>query len=299
MGYQLKNDQLVVDIAEVGQYRGARFEWAGFITGVTLLNGNHSFCVPESLTLGQGTGGAGLCNEFGLQVALGYDETLPGEEFPKLGIGLLTRLDEEPYDFSRKYPVNPFEVEVKSEGTHKVTYSIQPKDCRGYAASLIKSISIDANRLTVEHRLHNTGTKSIATEEYCHNFLGIDTYSVGPDYVLKFPFELAPWADEEGTMDGLVFDKQEVSWSQKPNKPFYFRLPGFDGNRYDWMWELQHSPSGTGVREISKFQVSSAAVWGAGHVISPEMFIDVRVEPGETKSWSRIYEFFTKPAKTL
>ncbi|MEK5475364.1 hypothetical protein NYE70_00265 [Paenibacillus sp. FSL R5-0407] len=298
MAYQLKNEQLVIEIAEPGDYRGSRFDWNGFITDVTLLDGNHSYCVPESLVPGQGTGGAGLCNEFGIKEPIGYEDAPVGEPFPKLGVGLLTRPDDREYDFSRAYPVKPFATEIEIEGTRKITFRITPEDCRGYAVAVTKSVSIDNNRLTVEYLLHNTGTKPILTEEYCHNFFGIDGYPIGPDYVLKFPFELFPWADEEETLAGLIFSKGnagEVRWDHTPKDPFYFRLPGFDGNKYPWIWELLHNPSGAGVREISRFHVSAAAVWGIGHVVSPEMFIEVKLAPGEQKTWSRVYEFFAKP----
>ncbi|MFD1908517.1 hypothetical protein ACFSQ7_37740 [Paenibacillus rhizoplanae] len=85
----LSNGVLTVEIAEVGAYGGTRFDWTGFITGVTLEQGGHTFCVPESLVPGQGTGGIGLCNEFGISRAIGYEDAAAGEWFPKFGIGLL------------------------------------------------------------------------------------------------------------------------------------------------------------------------------------------------------------------
>ncbi|MNF09338.1 hypothetical protein D3C80_2099780 [compost metagenome] len=83
-----------------------------------------------------------------------------------------------------------------------------------------------------------------------------------------------------------------MGWLRNPEKPFYFQQKGFEGAKYPWLWELIHQPSGVGVRELSRFSVSDVAVWGQGHVLSPEMFIEVKVAPGERKNWSRIYEFF-------
>ncbi|WP_334073856.1 MULTISPECIES: hypothetical protein [Paenibacillus] len=292
MTYRLKNEHLSIEIAEPGVYRGARFDWTGFITGITLLNGNHTFCVPESLVPGRGTGGAGLCNEFGIETALGYDEIAAGGQFPKLGIGLLTRVDERKYEFFRDYPIRPFDVKVVRENKACLTFHSLPKECNGFAASLSKRISVAGNRLEVAYSLRNTGTKVLSTEEYCHNFLGIDGHKIGRDYVLRFPFELTPTADEEQTMAGLSFERGEVRFPDQPQSPFYFRLPGFEGGRYPWIWELLHEPSGTGVRELSQFPVSKAAVWGEGHVVSPEIFIKVELAPGEEQRWTRIYEFF-------
>lgn len=292
MAYRLNNERLAVEIAETGDYRGSRFEWAGFITEIKLLQGNHTFCVDESLTPGLGTGGRGLCSEFGIREAIGYGETRPGEPFPKLGIGLLTRPDEAEYQFFRPYVVEPFQMAVERKSPQSLCFTTLPSDCRGYAAWMQKKISLADNRLAIEYTVHNTGKKPFCTEEYCHNFFGIDHQPVGPDYVLKFPFIPSPWSDEKETMEGLTFGETEISWKRQPEKEFYFRLPGFDGGQYPWLWELMHRPSGAAVREMSRVNVAAAAVWGKGHVISPEMFVEVKLAPGERQTWTRIYEFF-------
>ena len=54
---KLANHRLQVEIAEPGEvYHGSRFDWTGFITQVT-LDGEHTYCVPESLVPGQGSDG--------------------------------------------------------------------------------------------------------------------------------------------------------------------------------------------------------------------------------------------------
>src|SRR5688572_25534831 len=85
----LISDRLRVDIATPGSstYAGSRFDWTGLITQVT-LDGRHTFCGQEA-TDGTGTGGIGLCNEFGIFEPVGYDDARVGDQFPKLGIGLL------------------------------------------------------------------------------------------------------------------------------------------------------------------------------------------------------------------
>lgn len=302
MVHQIKNEQLIIDIAEIGSYRGSRFDRSGFITGVTLMNGEqgrHTFCVPESLVSGEGTGGAGLCNEFGIKKAIGYEDAEVGEQFLKLGVGLLTRIDNEEYAFHRSYPISPLQVQVEQENASKLVFRSVQEECRGFAVELTKSVSISQNRLMVEYELVNTGTREICTDEYCHNFIGIDGHDIGPDYLLKFPFELNPWNDDLTTMEDLVVGSEagmaKVGWRRKPDKPFYFQQLGFEVSRHDWLWELLHQPSGVGVREISSLKVSDVAVWGQGHVVSPEIFTEVKVAPGQRQVWSRVYEFFIEP----
>ncbi|MBM6997684.1 hypothetical protein IM700_018640 [Paenibacillus sp. DXFW5] len=291
MAYHLQNDRLSVKIAELGEaYRGTRFDGSGIITGIE-LNGRHQFCVPESLTPGTGTGGIGLCSEFGIKEAIGYEDARVGELFPKLGVGLLTRPDEAEYRFYREYACRQFETEIEQKSAQQICFTTQPAECRGYAVRMLKNIEISGNQLFVTYTVENTGNRAILTDEYSHNFLGIDGYAVGPDYVLKLPFVPEIWSDEPETLEGIEFKGDHVTWERRPEKDFYFRMDHFDGRAVPWLWELTHHPSGLIVRELSKLPLSSAAVWGHGHVISPEMFFAVHVAPGERQSWTRIYEF--------
>lgn len=155
------------------EYSGVRFDWNGFITQVT-LDGKHTFCVPEALEPGRGTGGCGLCGEFGIHDPLGYDETPIGEYFPKIGAGLLKRPDSEPYDFFRKYEAVPNNSDI-------------------------------------------TTTKT--------------------------------------------------------------------------------NTSGAGEKENNNFTVHKFALWGYKHVVSPETFVKIDLEPGTVQTWSREYEFFKKIPK--
>ena len=55
--------------------------------------------------------------------ALDYQETKPGENFVKIGVGVLTKPDDQPYAFARLYPVvNRGKWDVKQE-TDQVLFS--------------------------------------------------------------------------------------------------------------------------------------------------------------------------------
>ncbi len=292
MGYRLSNDRLNVDIAGTDAYRGTRFDRTGFITQVQMKESYHTFCVPESLLPGHGTGGTGICNEFGLFQPVGYREAKAGEAFPKLGVGLLTRQNMDAYSFDKPYPVVPFEVDVEYR-QDRISYVVHPKDCRGYAARLEKTISIRDATLTIDYRLLNTGSKKIETGEYAHNFFGIDRYSIGPEYILRFPFPVRLEPSALADMpDFMSVAGHEMRWLRVPNREFYFRLPGYESEHRPFCWELVHLPSGAGVREVSRFPVSMMALWGLSHVVSPEVFIDIRLPPGGLLEWSRVYQFF-------
>lgn len=164
----LENGRLNVEIARPGSvYNGSRFDWTAFITKIVLDN-KYSFCAPESEIPGQGSGGFGLCNEFGINTPIGYDEAKPQEKFPKLGTGLLTRPDESDYFFFDKYEVEPFPVKISAD-KNAVVFDVEPVNCNGYAVKMTKTVSIEGNILTIDYHLENVGSKPIKTEEYCHN----------------------------------------------------------------------------------------------------------------------------------
>jgi len=53
----------------------------------------------------------------------------------------------------------------------------------------------------LEHTLKNTGRKAITTSVYDHNFFMLDDQPTGPDFVVKFPFDLRATADLKGLGD--------------------------------------------------------------------------------------------------
>ncbi|KGE18559.1 hypothetical protein [Paenibacillus wynnii] len=292
MGYALSNGILTVDIADLVDYKGSRFDRTGFITQVTLEPGKHTFCVPESLISGKGTGGQGLCNEFGISRAIGYDTAPVGGWFPKPGVGLLQKQNNYPYQFNTDYLVNPFKVNVEA-GLHEIQYTIQPLECRGYSIQLTKTISLCHDKLNISYKMHNKGSQHFQTEEYIHNFIGIDNHEVDYGYELRLPGSVRIEEPESAyTSELLQISKGRISWNKSPDRPFYCKLGGWENADGNCNWELLHKPSGLGVRESGDFQVARIALWGGRHVISPEVFVNIELAPGQSQHWSRTYQFF-------
>lgn len=319
---KIRSNVLMVEIAQPGTvYSGTRFDWTGFITQVTLTTpaGNqHTYCVPESLEPGKGTGGWGICNEFGNDKAIGYADAQPGEPFPKLGIGLLKRPELNQYNFFHPHEIIE-EFPIQLEATEsQATFIIPPLKCRGYAAKMTKTACVHENFLDIEYHLENVGDKIIDTNEYCHNFMGFDKHKIGPEYQLHFPFIieledisaayrpflppvlriLLPTFLQDRLLkrmaspgNKIVKVKGEVfTFTTTPQAPFYFRPLGFSKTD-SYQWELSHLPSGIKLREYDDFTPSRVAVWGTTHVISAEIFIDINLPPGQEKTWRRRYEF--------
>jgi hypothetical protein len=289
---QLTRDRLCVEIAEPGTlYRGTRFDWSAFITQVT-LDGRHTFCVPEAVD-GTGTGGSGLCAEFGIFHPVGYDGCPVGGEFPKLGVGLLTRPDAGPYRFSRACPLQPFPITVEA-AADQATFSVAPLPVRGYAARLVKRVSVREATLCIDCRLENVGTQPLRTREYVHNFLAPNGAVVGPEtqVCLSFRPVLPPGA--AAPCPPLRLQGTEVTWEREPAKAFYQPLAGFAESAAPAWWELRMG--GAVVRETTDVPWAGFTLWGTRRVVSGEVFVGIDLAPGAVKAWRRTYTFGTADA---
>lgn len=236
---------------------------------------------------GKGSGGIGLCNEFGIKTPVGYDEAKVGELFPKIGTGLIKRKYDKGCDFFLPYEVEPFPVFVTADGSN-ACFKVEPEECRGYAVRFQKTVSIRDNVLLIEYKLGNAGSKPIFTTEYCHNFLGIDGHKVGREYCLSFPRKVKI----KKLAGSFTACDDKILWEETPKGDFYGLIEAEPADE-SWQWQLLYEPSGTGVRETSKLPVSERYIWGTIHAVSPELFVEISLKPGEIMTWIREYEFFS------
>ena len=81
-----------------------------------------------------------------------------------------------------------------------------------------------------------------------------------------------------------------MTFPQTVREPFYCRLSGFEPGK-GHTWKLVHIPTGAAASEYNDFSPSKFALWGSGHVLSPEVFIEIRLSPGGQLHWMRRYEF--------
>jgi hypothetical protein len=88
---------------EKGYYQAARFDWSGLVACVS-LNG-HTFFGEwfnryDPMTNDAVTGPA---EEF--REPIGYDDAKPGDPFVKLGVGVLKRINDQPYTIGGAFPI--------------------------------------------------------------------------------------------------------------------------------------------------------------------------------------------------
>ncbi|AGX87707.1 hypothetical protein [Candidatus Symbiobacter mobilis] len=291
MKFTLQSAHLTLELCPPGAaYQGARFDWSGQIT--QLHYRKHSFCTTESLDLTWlHHAGRGLYNEFGIDTALGYVDCPVGEKFHKIGVGLLTRATAEPYRFAHLYPVDPAKFDVQ-RSEDRAVFTVTAPTVRGYAYTLVKTISVLDTAVRIHYRLHNTGTKRIDTNEYVHHFLAVDHHPLNRDYTLRFSFDPEPATfGETVNVEGcVVFENNAMRWVGTPSEPFFFGAIHPPADTTQAFWELGHESTGVAIRETVSFPPEKLNIWGTSHVVSPEIFYPIRLGPGEECEWERVVE---------
>ncbi len=256
------------------------------------MNGEHTFCTSENLDKNLiNSGGRGFYNEFGIESAIGFESSKPGESFHKIGVGLLKK-DNDPYIFLKKYDFQPAKIETEFF-SEKVIFTISSEEINGYAYKLCKSVILDNASFYIEYVLENTGTKAFSTSEYVHNFVSMNNEKIDSAYILKFPFRIEPSGFNESVnpMQKVSFIKNAVNWKSEVEEPFFFSpLNAEESDRCSW--ELVHENEKIGLRETCNGRVNKVNLWGTSHVVSPEVFHPIHLRPGEKDNWKRKFDFF-------
>lgn len=292
---QLISSRLRVEISEPGECPNdtVRFDRAGYVSEV-VLDGAHHFCASEPHNLiHPSSGGRGLCCEYTADYSKEAEE---GEYYPKLGVGLIRKRG--PYCFFGKYEVHPFETDCMWNHD-KAVFVTHPECCLGYAMRTTKTISIKDDTLTMETEAENCGEKEIDTEEYCHNFISIDGMAVTPDYRLDFPvndsWQTGDLENQYPTPCNFFADKGGVSLKRAEPLVSLSSVPldGMNGAS-PFQWTLRHAGSGFAVEITDKIKVNGITLWAADHIISAEIFHNIRLRPGEKYGWSRTWRFINE-----
>jgi hypothetical protein len=291
MAHVLRNKQLEIQVdLPLENYSFSRFDWTGKIVSVTYKNtfvSGHEILNSEDDT----QCGKGFYNEFGIDGALGFAETKAGDWFHKIGIGLLKK-DSQKYLPGRKYAIQPAAFTVSAQ-MNEIIITCTSSSYNGYAYVLKKEIRLIESGFIIKYYLKNTGKKTIITDEYNHNFMAINKAFMGSDYRLKFPFLLKPEQFEETVNNEGKVDigKKEITFNGTPNEPFFFsNLSGNENT--EAAWELINTKNNISISETGSFKTTKVNVWGWKHVISPELFFAIIVDPDKEIEWSRTYQVF-------
>jgi hypothetical protein len=227
---------------------------------------------------------------------LGFDAARAGGTFIKIGVGVLQRPDDQPYDPYRLYP-------IKDGGTWTVTRKADAVEFRqvvadsatGYAYEYRKTVALVGGepRMALDHVLRNTGRRAIRTSVYNHNFLYLDRRAPHPGVSLSVPFEIlaepAPPPDLANVRDHRISFARTLTGEDR----VYFAIRGFGADARDHRIDIEDRTAGVGLRIQGDRPLSRMALWAIRAPISIEPFIDMTIEPGQESTWRTQYDFFT------
>lgn len=299
---ELKTGHLTVTLRSPGEGPfSERFDSCAVVRQV-VLHGRHRFCRPEQLRPDRATcRGEGLCGEFA------WDElaaqAAPGQQFPKLGVGLLTQRPEGgPYDMWKHYEVQPYPTRWQQQAD-RVAFTQTLTPCMGVAGRLIKELRAAENTLTLTATLVNEGARLLDVWEYQHNFVAIDELPVGPGYRLELPLDggianIAEAAhclpDRSVPAPGVLRAQgQTVVWDRSMQGLEYHKTTGAAALLPcpDFTWRLSHADSPAAVSETVRFAPARLVLWGVEHCVCTEVYAHWQVAPGASQTFVRTWRF--------
>ncbi len=277
--------------AKQGYYRGTRFDWSGIIEQVEFrghryyqpLHAEHDPYRHDSV--------GGPAEEFAMFNPMGFAEAGPGESFIKIGVGLLQKGHEQDYRFDGDYPLiraGDWDIDYQSD---RVEFEQDFRGDRGWAYRYRKIIRLLENRaeLVIEHRLENSGDKTIDINHYNHNFTIIDGVDYGPDYRVEFPFA----TDQPQSINDLAWfrdDYIETGDSLAGNSLWIQLYEGDARSDYNAA-TVRNLRTGASVAFKGDAGIDRMVFWGVDRAACPEPFIKIYLEPGQSREWSTVYRY--------
>ena len=283
--YTITSGDLTAEILapESPEYRRTRFNHSAFVPDV-IYRGIH-FGQPEMTDPSRPTtNGMGLCCEIQCpEVELSVPV---GAEYLKPGIGYVTRT-ETPWRIYNDDPAyRPLETVVTAQGD-RILFVTETDMVAGYAYRECRHLRAEDGQLTLTVHFENQGEKPISFNEYCHNFIQLGNLQTSPKHHLALPCVEALTLDPERSH--MRAEEGGVSWLGVPG--VFFNVFEKTRRAEGYAWRLSHEDSPIAVSETVDFTPVKLTVWGLEHVISPEVFLSLHLEPGESADWTRVWRF--------
>ncbi len=288
--------ELALPSATTGYYRGPRFDWSGVVVQATWTPAtgtkHTAFGVlkPEAGPE-RHERGAGPMAEFGIDGVDGYDATPVGGTFLKIGVGGVTRTGDGPYKFNAGHPVvAPAAIAVTGGATWAEFTSSATAGAQSYAYAKRVELLSDGPGFVLRHRLTNTGTAPIATDWYNHNMIVLDGAKVGAGYRLDLPF--TPTVASVLPTFTMAGQSMHITNAvATPGTSLWTLVEGWPNTPAANQVTVVNENTKVGLRITTDRTPSKWVVYGEATGLCPEIFIPVKLAPGETMGWASEYRF--------
>jgi hypothetical protein len=292
--------KLYLPDAANGYYRATRFDWSGVVASLE-FQGHNYFGVwfprydpklHDAIT--------GPVEEYRTgDSALGYAGAKVGENFLRIGVGLLKKPEEPRFQQFKTYEITDNGKWTVKTAADSVEFTQEVADpVSGYAYLYKKTVSLakDAPRMVIEHSLKNTGKKVIETNVYNHGFFVIDSQPSGPDFTVKFPFEVKAAADLHGLAEVGGKELHYLQELRPGGQSVHSELTGFGDSARDFDFRVENRKTGAGVHVTGDHALSKIDFWSIRNTLCPEAYIEMKIEPGQESHWRIAYDFYVLPA---
>jgi len=293
---RISNDLIEANLylpdAKKGFYRGTRFDWSGVINSLKYKEHEYFGEWYQQHDPARHDAITGPVEAFD---PIDYTTAAPGEKFLKIGIGILRKVKNEPYGFSKPFEVlnaGKWKVRTKSD---RVEFIHLLSDDSGYSYIYKKTVRLaeGKSQMILEHSLKNTGQKAISTSVFNHNFFVIDNQTTGPDFSVSMPFKISSDPAKKSLMT-FMDNKMIYTRDLKKGESTMEYPKGFTGTSVgDYDFRIENQKTGAAVRITSDRPLSHLMYWSVPTTLSPEPFIKIDALPGEEFTWSIIYDFYT------
>ncbi|NIJ51016.1 hypothetical protein [Dyadobacter arcticus] len=277
-----------------GYYRGTRFDWAGVVPSLEYKG--HSYFgqwnqAPYDPKLHDAI--MGPVEEF---TPLNFEEAKPGEQFVKIGVGVLVKPDNKKYTFATDYPIKNAGKWTVKQKKDQVEFTHELVDGVGYAYVYKKTLKLVKGKpeLILEHSLKNTGIKPIEANTYNHNFFMIDKEPSNENIRIVFPFDVK--GDGKGFGSIIHAKDKALSYTReivKGDQVFSAGLQGFGPNAKDYDIRIENTKTRAGVRMTCDRPLEKIVYWACPTTSCPEPYIKLSAQPGQEIKWKINYEFYT------
>ena len=303
----ISNGQLAMTVAlpdrARGFFRGTRFDQAGVVTSLKM--GGTEFYGPwfertapevldytytaDGLVAGPDSAASGPVEEFG---QIGFEETKPGSLFLKIGVGLLRKPDDKPYDKYRHYEIADWgRRDVRSTQSSVTLTQAMTAGPHPYVYEKTLRLVPGKPQMVIDHVLRNTGTTPISTNVYDHNFLRLVPGNGGIS--VTFPFAITTATPPPAgliKLDGRTLtylrpmaDKERLS----------FTLTGYGATAADYDIAIADTATGAGLRMQGDQPITRINIFSIDRVQAVEPTIAIAVPPGAQMRWSYTYTYRT------
>lgn len=271
---------LQVTLAQPGTfYCGTRFDWSGVF--IDVVRDGVVYCDKwfDGVNPQRHDNVCGPSEEF--FGCYGYDSAAVGKGFLKLGVGLLRRDSDGPYDWFHTYEILDGGKRTVCVDSAKAVFIHEMPGIYSYT----KTVELTgADSFRISHRL--TTAQPMHIRQYCHNFFTFGMDHVGLERSVEFDAPIrATW--REDNVNG-VNDSKKI-WlraDMNPGQVCYANVFCDSGAPYGFVLR-------DGARTVTvsgSLPMAPSVLWSNYRVFCPEPYVEFDTIPGQPLEWSVDYK---------